>query len=209
MNYRFRQVDSLEGINPDDYPGDIFVLPSGEMFQANSGDQLGGFWSKLLGIAAPFAAAIPGVGIFASMGLSAAAGALEQKEATKFQKHDQTIQQLIANFDGVQKALTEGQITTSEANAVINQLDTDWHNYRVGQSKLDDRDYLYHKIEVPIIAPKRTAIKAKMEEVAKVEAQKATATANAEAQQKEAVAFGLSFTELAIAGVVLFLFLRS
>lgn len=199
-----RHVETLKGINPENFAGDVFVLPNGEMFQANSGDQLGGFWSKLLGIAAPFAAIIPGAGAIVAPLLGAAAGALEQKEANKNVANNELINQTAASYDSIMQALTNGQITSAEAMATMKTVYDGWTELKMAK-KEDDRNYLYFTGDLQYLEPKMKAIEAKANEVAKTETAKATAAATA-----AATPFGLSYTELAIAGVAFyFLFLRS
>lgn len=200
----YRYVNSLNGINPENFPGDVFILPTGEMFKANSGDQLGGFWSKVLGIAAPFAAIIPGAGAIISPLLGAAAGALEQKEANKNVANNELISQTAASYDSIMEALSSGQITSAEAMATMKTVYDGWTELKMAK-KEDDRNYLYFTGDLQYLEPKMKAIEAKANEVAKTETAKATAAATA-----AATPFGLSYTELAIAGVAIyFLFLRS
>lgn len=204
MVTRFRYVNSLNGINPDDFPGDIFILPNGEMFKANAGDQLGGFWSKVLGIAAPFAAAIPGVGAIVSPLLGAAAGALEQKEANKNVANNELISQTAASYDSIMEALTSGKITSSEAMATMKSVYDGWTELKMAK-KEDDRNYLYFTGDLQYLEPKMKAIEAKANELAKTEV--ATTT---QAQTNSNLPFGLSSTELIIAGAAIYLiFFRS
>lgn len=199
-----RHVETLKGINPENFAGDVFILPNGEMFQANSGDQLGGFWSKLLGIAAPFAAIIPGAGAIISPLLGAAAGALEQKEAHKNDANNELISQTAASYDSILDALTNGKITSNEAMATMKTVYDNWTELKFAK-KEDDRNYLYETGDLQILEPKMKAIEAKANEVAKTETAKAAQAATA-----TDTPFGLSYTELAIGAVAFyFLFLRS
>lgn len=202
----FHYVNSLDGINPELYAGDVFVLPNGEMFSANPGDQLGGFWSKFLGIAAPFAAFIPGAGALVSGALSSAAGALEQKEAHKNDASNAVISQHVANLDSVLNALSNGQISSSEALAQVTTDYNSWAEYKMNSASEKDKGYLYNTGELQVLKPKWNAIEAKAAEVAKTEKVKATQTANASANAD--LPFGLSMTELAIGAVVLYFLLN-
>lgn len=198
-----RYVETLEGINPENFPGDIFILPNGEMFQANSGDQLGGFWSKVLGIAAPFAAAIPGVGAIVSPLLGAAAGALEQKEAHKNDANNELISQTAASYDSIMEALTSGKISSSEAMATMKTVYDNWTELKF-KKKEDDRNYLYETGDLQYLEPKMKAIEAKAIELSKTETARASAAANA-----AEMPFGLSYTEIAIGAIgIYFLFFR-
>lgn len=200
----FRFVDSLEGINPEQFAGDIFILPNGEAYKAEPGDQLGGFWSKLLGVAAPFAAMIPGAGAIVSPLLGAAAGALEAKEANKNAEANAKIQQYLANLDSVFSAISSGQISSSEALAQVKSSYESWADYKINLADEKQKGYLY-QAELEVLLPKWKAIEGKAAEVAKTESVKAAQVA----QQQNSLAFGLSFTEIAIAGVaVYFLFIR-
>ena len=209
MTLRFRYVDSLEGINPEQFPGDIFILPNGDAYQANAGDQLGGFWSKLLGIAAPFAAAIPGAGLLIAPALSAASGALAAHEANKNAESNQVISDTVAQIDQVITNLANRQITTSEAIKTRDSIYQTWDKYKMSQPKVDDRNYLYETGDLKYISPRWDILNAKIDEIAKLEAQEQTAKTTGGADTST-LPFGLSFTELAFAGLAAyFIFGRS
>ncbi len=198
-----RHVETLSGINPENFAGDVFVLPNGEMFQANSGDQLGGFWSKVLGIAAPFAAAIPGAGLLIAPALSAASGALAAHEANKNVANNELISQAAASYDSILDALTNGKISSSEAMATMKTVYDNWTELKFAK-KEDDRNYLYETGDLQILEPKMKAIEAKANEVAKTETANAANAANA-----AAMPFGLSYSEIAIGAIgIYFLFFR-
>ena len=107
------------------------------------------------------------------------------------------------------QALIAGQITGTEAARVNNELIKKWLDYKMPQTKEDDRNYLYFTGELQILAPKWEAIKAKAAEVQKVEEQKAIVQQATTTTAATTTIFGLSYTELAIAGVAIYLLSRS
>lgn len=111
-------VDSLANVRPEQKrAGQIFYqTKTGEFFvwieEQNDGETMrgiGGFFGKLAGIAAPFAALIPGVGQFASIGLSAVS-ALTQGQAGQARGLSQINAfgaQVIAAFDQLDAAAAQ------------------------------------------------------------------------------------------------------
>lgn len=214
MIYRLYLIDSLDDINPAEIAGEnVYVqLPNGEIYEPLPGDQLGGFWSSLLGIAAPFASLIPGVGPLVTAGLSAASGALASKgSSNKFSKFDTQLQNFNANFDTILDKLNKGEISGTDALSQLKANYDAWQDFKMPQPKEEDRNYLYFDIELPIFKPKWDAITAKAEQMKVLEDQQKAIQEQQLANELENAdkPFGLSYTELAIGGLVLFLFLRS
>ena len=61
MRYTIRYVDRIENLDPKKYAGQILILPNGDAFTAQTGDELGGigdFFKKIGSIALPLAGTI-------------------------------------------------------------------------------------------------------------------------------------------------------
>lgn len=127
-----RLVDSIENLNPADFQiGEILVTNDGEFFEVVGSDELGGFgaiFSKIAGIAAPFASLIPGFGTAISAGLSIASGLtapkdLNAKYLPKFNEMVQLLQTIDADLIG-------GRVSGAQAQTALSDFHTKWQAYK-------------------------------------------------------------------------------
>lgn len=209
-----RYVDSLENIDPTRFVGEFFVLPNGEIYQAQATDSLAGFgavFSKILGIAAPFAAFIPGVGPLIATGLGAASkliGSSSGGGSKLSPADDAAIKQVVDATAAVSQQVEAQQITAIDANSAIAGIYQKWAAYKMQQPSVDDRNYLYQQ-ELAILKPAWDQVDKRANElgVTSVAGAVATGTSATAGASSTSLPFGLTWTEIGI-GVALFFALR-